>query len=53
MIFVSSKESSTKEALSKDYIKCYTIVEDGKSIDILYNPNERDSSKAYMKKGDN
>ena len=31
------------------YDKCYIINEDGKVFDVYYNPNEKDSLKAYMK----
>lgn len=32
-----------------DYIKHYTVTEDGKVFDVLYNPKEKDASKAYKK----
>lgn len=35
--------------IPKGYEKCYMFVEDGKTVEVYYNPNEKDSLKAYIK----
>ena len=39
-----------KEKVPTGYEKCYSIVEDGKTFEVFYNPKEKDSLKAYIKK---
>jgi len=36
-------------AKNTDYSKCYQILDNGITFDILYNPKEKDASKAYIK----
>ena len=38
-----------KSKIPDGYLKHYTINEDSKVFDIYYNPNEKDSLKAYLK----
>lgn len=36
-------------AKNTDYNKCYSILDNGVLYNILYNPKEKDASKAYIK----
>jgi hypothetical protein len=39
-----------KQKVPTEFEKCYLIVEDGKTFEVFYNPTEKDSLKAYIKK---
>lgn len=45
---MSVKVNSNK--VSDEYQKCYMVVDDGKTIEVFYNPNEKDPLKAYQKR---
>lgn len=45
---MSAKINSVKTP--SGYEKCYMVVEDGKTVEVFYNPKEKDPLKAYIKK---
>ena len=36
--------------IPKGYDKCYMAFEDGKTVEVFYNPTEKDPLKAYIKR---
>jgi len=40
----------TSKDIPKGYIKAYMAVEDSKTVEVFYNPIEKDSLKAYIKR---
>jgi thioredoxin-like negative regulator of GroEL len=36
--------------IPKGYVKAYMVFEDGKPVEVFYNPEEKDPLKAYIKR---
>lgn len=37
-------------SIPKGYVKAYMVFEEGKTVEVFYNPVEKDCSKAYIKR---